>query len=268
MYPLEGRTILDLTTVLMGPYATRMLESPEGDIIRQIGPSRTRGMGAMFLNVNRGKRSIAIDFENPEARDALLKLARRADALVYNMRLQAMMRLSLYYETLAVVNPRIVYDGLFGYGQSGAPRMTTWIHSLTCCRGRQRLAVVRALTKADRIFGLMGASAILGALMHQQRSDLGQRGDVTMFESMAEFVLVDHLGGLTYEPPLDDGGYARLLSPSRIPYKTSYGHICALNNADKHGTKRLQLQAANRILRLRTILELRLSGAMGRLKSS
>src|SRR5947209_17622626 len=118
MGPLVGVTILDLTTVLMGPYATQILadmgadvikvESPDGDIVRQIGPGRTPGMGGMFLNANRGKRSIVIDLKNPDGRDALLRLARQANAVVYNVRPQAMARLSLDYEALTAVNHSIV----------------------------------------------------------------------------------------------------------------------------------------------------------------
>ena len=129
MGPLTGLTILDLTTVLMGPYATQIIadmgadvikvESPDGDIVRQIGPGRTPGMGGMFLNANRGKRSIAIDLKHPDGRDALLRLAENADAIVYNVRPQAMARLGLDYETLAKANPKIVYVGVFGYGQNG-----------------------------------------------------------------------------------------------------------------------------------------------------
>ncbi|MET4072258.1 crotonobetainyl-CoA:carnitine CoA-transferase CaiB-like acyl-CoA transferase [Bradyrhizobium sp. S3.2.6] len=129
MGPLGGITILDLTTVLMGPYATQILadmganvikvESPEGDIVRQIGPGRSPGMGGMFLNTNRGKRSIVINLKKPEGRDALLRLARQANAIVCNVRPQAMARLGLEYETLAAINPKILYLGVFGYGQSG-----------------------------------------------------------------------------------------------------------------------------------------------------
>src|SRR5712671_2858864 len=122
MGPLGGITILDLTTVLMGPYGTQVLadmganvvkvESPDGDIVRQLGPGRTPGMGGMFLNANRGKRSIAVDLKHPDGRDAVLRLARRANALVYNVRPQAMARLGLDYETLVKVNPGIVYVGV------------------------------------------------------------------------------------------------------------------------------------------------------------
>src|ERR1700753_2424249 len=124
MGPLGGITVLDLATVLMGPYATQILadmganvikvESPDGDIVRQIGPGRTSGMGGMFLNANRGKRSIAIDLKHPEGREALLRLVKKADALVYNVRPQAMARLGLDYESLAAINPRLVYVGVFG----------------------------------------------------------------------------------------------------------------------------------------------------------
>jgi crotonobetainyl-CoA:carnitine CoA-transferase CaiB-like acyl-CoA transferase len=253
MGPLSGLTILDLTTVLMGPYATQIIadmganvikvESPDGDIVRQIGPGRTPGMGGMFLNTNRGKRSIAIDLKHPDGRDALLRLAGKADAIVYNVRPQAMGRLGLGYETLAKANPKIVYVGVFGYGQNGPYASkpayddliqgASTIPSLMAISGDDTPRYV-PITMADRVVGLMAVNAILGGLMHQQRTGVGQRIDVPMFESMTDFVLIDHLGGLTYDPPLDHGGYARLLSRYRRPYKTSDGYICALIYNDKH----------------------------------
>ena len=252
MGPLAGMTILDLTTVLMGPYATQILadmgadvikvESPEGDIVLQLGPGRTPGMGGMFLNANRGKRSIVIDLKNPAGRDALLRLAGKANAIVYNVRPQAMARLGLGYEALAAANPAIVYVGLFGYGQSGPYAAKPAYDDLI--QGASGVATLLAaagdgtpryvpITMADRVVGLMAVNAIMGGLMHQLRSGTGQRIDVPMFESMTEFVLIDHLGGLTYDPPLDHGGYARLLSRHRRPYRTSDGYICALIYNDK-----------------------------------
>jgi crotonobetainyl-CoA:carnitine CoA-transferase CaiB-like acyl-CoA transferase len=245
-------TILDLTTVLMGPYATQILadmgadlikvESPEGDIVRQLGPGRTKGMGGMFLNANRGKRSIVIDLKQAEGRDTLLRLARAANAIVYNVRPQAMARLGLDYEALAAANPAILYVGLFGYGQTGPYAAkpayddliqgASGIPTLIAMAGDGTPRYV-PITIADRVVGLKAVNAILGGLMHQQRTGIGQRIDVPMFEEMAEFVLIDHLGGLTYDPPLDHGGYARLLSRYRRPYKTSDGHICALIYNDK-----------------------------------
>jgi crotonobetainyl-CoA:carnitine CoA-transferase CaiB-like acyl-CoA transferase len=252
MGPLGGITILDLTTVLMGPYATQILadmgadvvkvESPEGDIVRQLGPGRTKGMGGMFLNANRGKRSIVIDLKQSDGRDALLRLAATANAIVYNVRPQAMARLGLGYEALAAANPAILYVGLFGYGQTGPYAAkpayddliqgASGVPTLIAMAGDGTPRYV-PITIADRVVGLKAVNAILGGLMHQQRTGIGQRIDVPMFEEMAEFVLIDHLGGLTYDPPLDHGGYARLLSRYRRPYKTSDGYICALIYNDK-----------------------------------
>ncbi|MBV9985301.1 CoA transferase [Bradyrhizobium sp.] len=252
MGPLRGITILDLTTVLIGPYATQILadmgadvikvESPEGDIVRQLGPGRTKGMGGMFLNVNRGKRSIVIDLKQVEGRDALLRLAAKANAIIYNVRPQAMARLGLGYEALAAANHAILYVGLFGYGQTGPYAAkpayddliqgASGIPTLIAMAGDGTPRYV-PITVADRVVGLKAVNAILGGLMHQHRTGAGQRIDVPMFEEMAEFVLIDHLGGLTYDPPLDHGGYARLLSQHRRPYKTSDGHICALIYNDK-----------------------------------
>jgi crotonobetainyl-CoA:carnitine CoA-transferase CaiB-like acyl-CoA transferase len=252
MGPLGGITILDLTTVLMGPYATQILadmgadvikvESPEGDIVRQLGPGRTKGMGGMFLNANRGKRSIVIDLKQAEGRATLLRLARGANAIVYNVRPQAMARLGLDYEVLAAANPAILYVGLFGYGQTGPyAAKPAYDDLIQGAAGVPTLIAMAGdgtpryvpITMADRVVGLKAVNAILGGLMHQSRTGIGQRIDVPMFEEMAEFVLIDHLGGLTYDPPLDHGGYSRLLSRHRRPYKTSDGYICALIYNDK-----------------------------------
>src|SRR6266403_352175 len=129
MGPLESVKVIDMTTVLMGPYATQMLgdygadiikiESLDGDVTRQIGPTRHPGMGPVFLNTNRSKRSICIDLKKPKGRDAVLRLIASADVLVYNVRPQAMARLQLGYDVVSKVNPRLVYAGVFGFGQDG-----------------------------------------------------------------------------------------------------------------------------------------------------
>jgi len=252
MGPLNGLRVLDMTTVLMGPYATLQLgdmgadvikvEPLEGDIVRQIGPGRHPGMGPMFLNVNRNKRSIALDLKQAAGRELLLQLAVTSDVFIYNVRPQAMARLGLAYEDLASSNPAIIYAGVFGYGQDGPyaarPAYDDLIQGACAiptllARAGDGSPRYAPLTIADRIVGLFAVNAILAALRHRDVTGRGQRIDVPMFETMANFVLIDHLGGLTFDPPLDRGGYARLLAPERRPYRTKDGHICALIYNDK-----------------------------------
>ncbi|WP_419897587.1 CaiB/BaiF CoA transferase family protein [Roseomonas sp. USHLN139] len=253
MGPLQGIRILDLTTVVMGPYATSILgdmgaevikvESPEGDILRQVGPSRSGEMGALFLHANRSKRSLVLDLKRPAARAALLKLAETADVLIHNLRPQAMARLGLDHAALAAVNPAIIHAGAFGFGQDGPYSARPAYDDLM-----QGIAGIPALMAAsgdgtpryvpvniaDRIVGLHAAIAVLGALQHRARTGEGQSIEIPMFETMAGFVLGDHLGGMTHRPALDQGGYARLLTPNRRPYATADGHLCVLIYNDKH----------------------------------
>src|ERR1700750_743134 len=252
MGPLEGVKIIDLTTVLMGPYATQMLgdygadvvkiETLDGDVTRQIGPTRHPGMGPVFLNTNRSKRSICLDLKKDAGRDALLRLVASSDVLVYNVRPQAMERLRLGYDVVAKINPRLIYAGVFGFGQDGpyAPKpayddLIQGATALPALMAQTGDGIPRYVPNAlvDRIVGLTAVGAICASLVHRDRTGRGQRVDIPMFETMAGFVMGDHMGGLTYQPPLDRGGYARHLSRDRRPYKTSDGYICVIVYNDK-----------------------------------
>jgi len=250
--PLSNLKVIDMTSVLMGPFASQTLadmgadvvkvEAPRGDLVRQIGPARHEGMGPVYLNANRNKRSVVLDLKTAEGLAALKRLLADADVLMYNVRPQAMERLGLGYEAVAALNPRLIYAGLFGFGQDGpyAARPayddliqggSTLSHLIARASGGIPRYVPTAM--ADRIVGLTGVSAILASLQARQRTGLGDKVDIPMFETMVAFVLGDHLGGLTFEPPLDEGGYARQLSPERRPYQTKDGHVCALVYTDK-----------------------------------
>jgi crotonobetainyl-CoA:carnitine CoA-transferase CaiB-like acyl-CoA transferase len=253
MGPLTTIRIIDMTTVLMGPYATQMLgdfgadvikvEAPEGDLVRKIGPARHDGMGPIYLNANRSKRSITLDLKQAEGRAALLRLCADADVLVYNVRAKAMKRLGLSYEEVSAVNPKIVYAGMFGYGQDGPyaarPAYDDLIQggaTIPYLFSRVNLGQPRYVPSAiaDRVVGLAAVGAILASIVERDRTGLGQRVDIPMFETMVSFVLGDHMGGLTFEPPLDAGGYSRQLSPDRRPYQTMDGYVCALIYTDGH----------------------------------
>jgi len=252
MGPLQGIRIIDMTTVVMGPFATQMLgdmgaevikvESPEGDVTRQIAPFRSPGMGALYMNANRNKQSICLDLKQAAGVEALLRLLTDADVLVYNVRPQAMERLGLSYERVRAHNPRLIYAGVYGFGQdgpyAGKPAYDDLIQGacgLSALLARSGDGVPRYAPSAlsDRIVALAAVGAICGALVHRNQAGVGQRVDVPMFETMVNFVLSDHLSGLSYEPPLDDGGYARQLSPDRRPYRTRDGYVCTLVYNDK-----------------------------------
>ncbi|WP_422077448.1 CaiB/BaiF CoA transferase family protein [Vannielia sp.] len=252
MGPLDGLRVIDMTSVLMGPYATQILgdfgaevvkvEAPEGDVVRRIGPGRNEGMGPLFLNTNRSKKSIVLDLKTEDGRAAMLRLIAGADILVTNVRPKAMTRLGLGWEALKAANPRLVYGALVGFDQTGPyadrPAYDDLIQGGSCIpwsyvRAGQRPSYVPAAV-ADRIVGMAAVNAILAAVQERTRSGEGQRVEIPMFETMVSMILGDHLGGLTYEPPLDKGGYARHLSPERRPYETQDGYVCALVYTDGH----------------------------------
>jgi formyl-CoA transferase len=250
--PLDGVRVIDMTMNVMGPYASQILgdmgadvckiEPPEGDTLRGIGPSRHKGMGPYFLNLNRNKRSLALDLKNADARSVLLRILAKADVLLYSFRPKAMARLGASYAAVASINPRIIYCGAFGYGQSGPyadrPAYDDLIQAaiglpMLQARGSGEPTYVAAALM-DRVVGVMSASAVGMALFKRERSGEGQSIEVPMFESMAEFIMGDHLYGATFEPPNGPIGYVRMLDKNRKPYPTRDGHVGALIYNDKH----------------------------------
>src|SRR5688572_5103030 len=250
--PLHGVRVLDLTTVVMGPYATQILadfgadvvkvEPPEGDVMRYAWPYRNPGMGTIYMGVNRNKRSIVLDLKKEAARDTCLALAAKSDILVYNIRPQAMARLRLSYEEVRRANPRIIYAGCFGYSQRGPyaakaayDDMIQGAAGLPWLAKKQGAAEPRyaPMIVADRSVGQQVASAVNAALYHREKSGKGQRIDIPMFEHLLQIVLGDHLGGYAFEPQHGEAGYARILAPDRRPYPTADGYVCALIYNDK-----------------------------------
>jgi crotonobetainyl-CoA:carnitine CoA-transferase CaiB-like acyl-CoA transferase len=250
--PLAGVRVLDLTTVVMGPYATQILgdfgaevikvEPPAGDVMRYAWPFRNAGMGHIFLNANRNKRSVVLDLKQPAARAACLAIAKTCDVLVYNIRPQAMARLGLSYEEIRSVQPKIIYVGCFGYSQRGPYAAkaayddliqgAAGIPELLRQQGAETPRYAPIIV-ADRSVGQQVASAVSAALYFREKTGKGQRVDVPMFEHLLQIVLGEHLGGYTFEPQLGEAGYARMLAPDRRPYPTKDGYVCALIYNDK-----------------------------------
>jgi len=247
--PLAGVKVLDLTTVVMGPYCTQILaelgaevikvESHDGDNMREVGPMRNRSMGHLYLNLNRGKRCIVLDLKRPQGREVVMRLLPSMDVLVYNVRPQAMARLGLSYDDVRAANPNIVYVGAYGYSQRGpyAAKAAyddliqgiSGLPSLTQDGGGQPRYV--PVNLADRVTGLHAVYAVTAALYARERTGQGQSVEVPMFESIAHFVLGDHLAGMSWDPPIGETGYARL--KHRRPYATKDGYLCVLVYNDK-----------------------------------
>lgn len=251
--PLSGVKILDMTSVVLGPFATQILaalgadviklESPEGDTMRHVGPMNHRGMGHIYLHANQGKRSVVLDLKQPAGREAALKLAERSDVLISNVRPKAMARLGLDYESVRARNPRLIHVSCCGFGQDGPyaakPAYDDLIQGAAgmpwlMSEYGAEAPCYAPITLADRVTGLHAVYAVTTALYERERSGVGQAVVVPMFEAMVQFVLGDHLGGLSFQPPNGDPGYARLLTSNRRPYATKDGHLCVLIYNDKH----------------------------------
>jgi len=249
---LGGVRILDLSSVVFGPYASQILadygadvvkvEAPAGDSTRRTGPAQEPGLAAIFLGLNRNKRSIVLDLKQPSAREALLALADQADVLMHSMRPAKMEALGLGPETLCARNPRLVYAGLYGFGAGGAydgrPAYDDIIQGLSGLADLvdRQTGTPRYLptVAADKTCGLVAAHAILAALFQRERTGRGQQLEVPMFESMASFALVEHYYGRHLRDEPGEAGYPRALTPNRRPCRTADGHICLMPYTDAH----------------------------------
>jgi len=250
--PLEGVRVIDLTSVVVGPLATQILadhgaevikvESKSGDLIRVMnGRSVTPAMGAKFLHLNRNKRSIVLDLKNAVGRRALGKLIERADVLVWNSRPSSMARLKLSYDDVRRINPKIVYCGMFGFGQDGRYRDKPAYDTIIQGSGGMAALNERAsgepryvpMVVADKAVGLIAVQMIVMALYRRTQSGEGCAIEIPMFENLVKFVLEEHMYLKTFEPPLGETGDPRLLDPGNRPIPTKDGHICISANTDE-----------------------------------
>jgi crotonobetainyl-CoA:carnitine CoA-transferase CaiB-like acyl-CoA transferase len=253
--PLEGVRVLDLSSVVLGPYASQNLadygadvikiEAPEGDSTRNTGPGPEAGMAAIFLGVNRGKRSVVLDLKKAPAREALLRLVDTADVLMHSIRPQKLKALGLDPDTLMARNPRLVYAGLHGFGEDGPyggmPAYDDIVQGMSGCADlmdRQAgYPQYFPTIAADKTCGLVATHAILAALFARERTGQGSYVEVPMFEAMAAFNLVEHFYGHHFDPPLAGTGYPRILAAHRKPYRTTDGFVCMMPYTDAHWRK-------------------------------
>jgi crotonobetainyl-CoA:carnitine CoA-transferase CaiB-like acyl-CoA transferase len=248
---LTGTRILDLTTVVLGPYATQLLadlgaevikvEPPEGEICRHVGHARSRAMAPLYLNLNRNKKSVVLDLKQEKDRTALLELTDSADVFVHNMRPSAVTRLGVGYEALAARNRRLVYCAAWGFRADGPyGDLPAYDDVVQAASGLAALNQVDGVPRymptilADKVTGMFVANSILAALMHRDRTGQGQFIEVPMLECLVSFLMTEHLAGATYEPPLTAPGYERVLGSGRRLYKTKDGYIAILPYMTDH----------------------------------
>ena len=249
--PLENVRILDLTTTIYGPYTTQILgdfgadvvkiETPAGDPLRQVGPSKNPGMGTMFLGANRNKRSVVLDLKREPHKAALWRLIETADIFVHNMRASKMAALGFGPDIVREAEPDIVYAGLHGYGERGAyadrPAYDDVIQGeagiADLFRRRDGVPALIPSIAVDKGAATFAANGILAAYVNRLRTGEGSYIEVPMFEAMTSFVFVEHQHGAMFQPPVSDYGYPRVLSPYRRPHPTADGYICMLAYTDR-----------------------------------
>jgi crotonobetainyl-CoA:carnitine CoA-transferase CaiB-like acyl-CoA transferase len=250
--PMAGMRVVDLTAMVFGPYATQIMadmgadvikvEPPAGDDTRNISRGPVPGMSGVFVNVNRGKRSIALDMKSEHGKATLRKLIEGADVFIHSMRAKAIARLGFDYASVAAINPRIIYTNCYGYSRRGPdadkPAYDDTIQAECGIPYVQSLMTgepgFAATIMADKVAGLTALYATTLALLHRERTGEGQEVEVGMFETMASFMLVEHANGALFTPPLGPAHYHRAADPGRKPYKTKDGHVAALIYNDKH----------------------------------
>lgn len=250
---LEGIRIVDLTSVVFGPYATEIMadlgaevtkiEPPSGDVFRYAGRWRTTpGMGPCTLNLNKGKRSLALDLKTDDGKAAMAAQLTHADVFIHNVRKGAIERLGFGYDAVRAINPAIIYIHCVGFG-SGGPyaELQAYDDVIQAATGTATLLsradgdpTPRYLPSliADKVAGLHGAYAILAAMVHRLRFGEGQFVEVPMFESFTHFMMQEHLYGAALVPPIEPAGYPRQLDPFRQPFPTADGHVSLVPYTD------------------------------------
>lgn len=245
---LQGVRIIDLTSIIFGPLATQMLgdlgadvikvEAPEGDLLRQVQPSRHRLMGAAFLGANRNKRSVVLDLKTQADRDRLRKLLVDADVMISSIRPAALARLFLDPETLRQENPNLITVSATGFGQDGpyaakpafddSVQSVSGLASLPTLRDPEAKPDYSPTILADKLGGVTTAYAVMAALFHRERTGQAQHVEVPMFETLTAFLLAEHMDGATFDEVPRNFGYARMLVPHRRPLQTADGFVTIL----------------------------------------
>ena len=217
------------------------IESPDGDLMRVMGgPSPTGEHSGTYLHLNRGKRAVCLDLKQVDARRALERLLAAADVFVSNIRPEALQRLELDAARVRAAHPRLIHCTITGFGPHGPyrgrPAYDSVIQGGCGLAGLfgQRDGTPRyvPLLLCDHVVGEIAAGAIIAALNERHRTGLGSELELPMFETMAAFVLQQHLGAQSFSPAVGAAGDQRLLTPDNRPLQTQDGWLSLTTNTD------------------------------------
>ncbi|MEL6827142.1 MAG: CoA transferase [Pseudomonadota bacterium] len=254
--PLAGVKIIDMSSVVLGPFATLIFgdlgadvikieagqKGKSGDMMRYAGASPTGDLGPIYTSLNRNKRSVQLDAKTEDGKAAIIAMLKEADVFFHNVRLAGMGRLGLDYESVKGINPGIVYVHCAGFGAGGPYEKRQAYDDLI--QGASGFAALNAMRSggdpeyapslvADKTVGLFATYATLAALYHKQKTGEGQFVSVPMLESFTFFNLVENLYGETFLPGNGKLAYTRSINANRKPYKTKDGYIGLVPYSDK-----------------------------------
>ena len=248
--PLAGIRVLELATVLMGPLGSQLLGDLGAEIIKvegsKLDSSRVMGGGphrelsGIALNIHRNKRSISLDLKTQRGKEIFLKLLAGSDVLITNLRPGPLARLGFDYEQLAVSHPGLIFCQAQGFSSDGGdadrPAYDDIIQAATGMPALNQ-AVLGTMgffpsLIADKVAGLMISYGVLAALVHRERTGLGQCVEVPMFDAVLSFNLVEHLAKGT--TPGEPAGYSRIMTKHRGPHATLDGYIAMMPYSDEH----------------------------------
>ncbi len=254
--PLAGVKIVDMSSVVLGPFATLIFgdlgadvikieagqKGKAGDMMRYAGASPTGDLGPIYTSLNRNKKSVQLDAKTEDGKAAIVALLKDADVFFHNVRLAGMGRLGLDYDSVKKINPGIVYVHCAGFGAGGPYEKRQAYDDLI--QGASGFAALNAMRSggdpeyapslvADKTVGLFATYATLAALYHKQRTGEGQFVSVPMLESFTFFNLVENLYGETFLPGNGKLAYSRSINANRKPYKTKDGYIGLVPYSDQ-----------------------------------
>lgn len=253
--PLDGVRILDLTSVVMGPYGTQILgdlgadvitiESIGGDTARIMGPGPHPDLSGVALNLLRNKRNMRIDIKSEAGYQIVLRLASTCDVFVTNLRPGVLERAKLSYEDIRGVREDIVFCQAHGFpsdGPMGNEPAYDDIIQAACgftdlSRRVSGIPAMAPTILTDKLCGLTIAYSVTAALFRRERTGIGERIEIPMDETAASFMLVEHGAAAIPQPPLGKAGYSRILVENRRPHPTKDGWLAVLPYSKNHYDK-------------------------------